>query len=315
MSRVSNAINMVKLLNKNGPMKVKDLARELEVSERMIKTYKEDLEKSGFYICSKSGPDGGYYLDMPLEFSFIGITKEEIDTLKMVNELIKSKDYPHAPVFERFTQKILNFSSNLGEIRFFSKNVVRPNLVKEKELKSWEIINKAIKERKKLKINYKPLEKKSDSEDTRIIHPYGVFEHDLAVYLFGYCELRKDLRYFKLSRIQQISILDERFKVDKKININEKLNSSFGIMNDELIKFKVEISYPFSQLVKERGFSKDYSITDIDEDKIIYEAEMTGYKEIKSWILSMGKYARVIEPIELREEIKKDIEYLNKIYN
>jgi len=315
MSRVSNAINMVKLLNKNGPMKVKDLARELEVSERMIKTYKEDLEKSGFYICSKSGPDGGYYLDMPLELSFIGITKEEIDTLKMVNELIKSKDYPHAPVFERFTQKILNFSSNLGEIRLFSKNVVRPNLVKEKELKSWEIINKAIKERKKLKINYKPLEKKSDSEDTRIIHPYGVFEHDLAVYLFGYCELRKDLRYFKLSRIQQISILDERFKVDKKININEKLNSSFGIMNDELIKFKVEISYPFSQLVKERGFSKDYSITDIDEDKIIYEAEMTGYKEIKSWILSMGKYARVIEPIELREEIKKDIEYLNKIYN
>ncbi|TJX64084.1 WYL domain-containing protein [Soehngenia saccharolytica] len=315
MSRVSNAINMVKLLNKNGPMKVKDLARELEVSERMIKTYKEDLEKSGFYICSKSGPDGGYYLDMPLEFSFIGITKEEIDTLKMVNELIKSKDYPHAPVFERFTYKILNYTSGLEEIKFFSKNVVRPNLVKEKELKAWEIINNAITKKKKLKIKYKPLEKKADSEKTRIVHPYGVFEHDLAVYFFGYCELRKDLRYFKLSRIQQISILDERFKVDKKININEKLNSSFGIINDELIKFKVEISYPFSQLVKERGFSKDYSITDIDEDKIIYEAEMTGYKEIKSWILSMGKYARVIEPIELREEIKKDIEYLNKIYN
>lgn len=315
MSRVSNAINMVKLLNKNGPMKVKDLARELEVSERMIKTYKEDLEKGGFYISSKRGPDGGYYLDMPLELSFIGITKEEIDSLKMVNELIKSKDYPHAPVFDKFTYKILNYTSGLEEIKFFSKNVVRPNLVKEKELKAWEIINKAIKERRKLEIKYKPLENKSDSEKNRIVHPYGVFEYDLAVYFFGYCELRKDLRYFKLSRIQAISILEEKFKVDKTININEKLNSSFGIINDELVKFKVEISYPFSQLVKEKGFSKDYSITDIGEDKIIYEAEMAGYKEIKSWILSMGKYARVIEPIELKEEIKKDIEYLNKIYN
>ena len=92
MSRVSNAINMVKLLNKNGPMKVKDLARELEVSERMIKTYKEDLEKGGFYISSKRGPDGGYYLDMPLELSFIGITKEEMD--RQVSKITKAESKP-----------------------------------------------------------------------------------------------------------------------------------------------------------------------------------------------------------------------------
>lgn len=315
MSRVSNAINMVKLLNKNGTMKVKDLARELEVSERMIKTYKEDLEKSGFYIGSKRGPDGGYYLEMPLELSFIGITKEEIDSLKMVNELIKSKDYPHAPVFDKFTYKILNYTSGLEEIKFFSKNVVRPNLVKEKELKAWEIINNAITKKKKLKIKYKPLEKKADSEKTRIVHPYGVFEHDLAVYFFGYCELRKDLRYFKLSRIEKIEVLDEEFEINKNIDIHQRLNASFGIMNDKPMKLKVEIKYPFSQLVKEKAFSSTYRITEIDDNTIVYEAEIMGYKEIKSWILSMGKYAHVVEPIELREDIKKDIEYLNKIYN
>lgn len=315
MSRVSNAINMVKLLNKNGTMKVKDLARELEVSERMIKTYKEDLEKSGFYIGSKRGPDGGYYLEMPLELSFIGITKEEIDSLKMVNELIKSKDYPHAPIFDKLTKKILNNISGHEEINFFSKNVVRPNLVKEKELKSWEIINTAISKHRKLKLKYKPLEKNDDSKKTRIVHPYGVFEYDLAVYFFGYCELRKDIRYFKLARIEKIDILDEEFQINKNIDINKRLSTSFGIINDKPFKLKVEIKHPFNQLVKEKGFSNAHKITEIDDETILYESEIMGYKEIKSWILSMGKYAHVIEPIELREDIKKEIEYLNKIYN
>ena len=56
MSKVSNAITLLELLNSGRKYSIKELSDILEVSERMIRVYKEDLEKAGIYVESILGP-------------------------------------------------------------------------------------------------------------------------------------------------------------------------------------------------------------------------------------------------------------------
>ena len=44
MSKVSNTLTMLRLLESGKKYSVKELAEKLEVSSRMIKSYKEELE-------------------------------------------------------------------------------------------------------------------------------------------------------------------------------------------------------------------------------------------------------------------------------
>ncbi len=63
MSKLSNVLKMLQLLNKGKKYTINDLALELEVSPRMIRQYKDELEMAGIYISTIKGPYGGYILD------------------------------------------------------------------------------------------------------------------------------------------------------------------------------------------------------------------------------------------------------------
>ena len=63
MSKVSNVLRMLELLSGGRKYSIKELSQELEVSPRMIRVYKEDLEKAGIYLHTIKGPYGGYVLN------------------------------------------------------------------------------------------------------------------------------------------------------------------------------------------------------------------------------------------------------------
>lgn len=62
MSKLSNTLLMLSFLKSGRKYQISELASLLEVSNRMIRIYKEDLEKSGIYIDTIKGPYGGYML-------------------------------------------------------------------------------------------------------------------------------------------------------------------------------------------------------------------------------------------------------------
>lgn len=59
MSKVSKNIKMLDILSSGKRYSCSYLAEVLEVSPRMIRSYKEELEKEGFYIESYLGVNGG----------------------------------------------------------------------------------------------------------------------------------------------------------------------------------------------------------------------------------------------------------------
>lgn len=49
MSKISNVITMMELLQSGRKYSIKELSEKLEVSERMIRVYKEELWTSSFF--------------------------------------------------------------------------------------------------------------------------------------------------------------------------------------------------------------------------------------------------------------------------
>ena len=63
MSKVAIILNMVNILKDGIIHNMREIADQIEVSPRMIKQYKNELEQAGIYIDSKRGVSGGYSLE------------------------------------------------------------------------------------------------------------------------------------------------------------------------------------------------------------------------------------------------------------
>ena len=99
MSKISNVLTMLEYLSTGRKYSISELSEKLEVSPRMIRVYKDEIEKAGIYVDTIKGPYGGYVLNqninVPKRFippNTINIKNKEFYNL--VNKAIKEKsDY------------------------------------------------------------------------------------------------------------------------------------------------------------------------------------------------------------------------------
>lgn len=201
MSKVANMLNMVKILEDGKIHTIQDLADELEVSTRMIRIYKQELEQAGIYIQGKQGINGGYILDNMKSTIDIGLTGEEIYQLKNMkkNELD-----------EAIINKI---------IKAYITNEHRKDNTKSKQLmpeftEIYKDFRLAINNRNKIYIEFKSV---NSGITKRIIHPAELFTYLNNWYVAAFCELRNEIRLFKLNDIISYKILDEKY--EKEVNL------------------------------------------------------------------------------------------------
>lgn len=140
----------------------------------------------------------------------------------------------------------------------------------------------------------------------RTIHPYGLYTYYGANYFIGKCEVRDALRQFKLVRIQDINLLDDKFEKDD-FDLNNYLKNTSGLFKDEKYEIKLRINYPYAMSFKEYSWTQDEYIEDYMEDGyLIYTATIEGKTKIISWIMGMGTSCTVLEPKELIEDVIKE---------
>lgn len=96
MSKISSVLDMLQILSSGKKYSIKELSDNLEISPRMIRVYKDELEKAGIYIDTIKGPYGGYVLNqninVPKRFitpTSIKITNKSI--FNTINRAIKEK--------------------------------------------------------------------------------------------------------------------------------------------------------------------------------------------------------------------------------
>ena len=222
MSKVANMLNMVKILEDGKIHTIQDLADELEVSTRMIRIYKQELEQAGIYIQGKQGINGGYILDNMKSTIDIGLTGEEIYQLKNMkkNELD-----------EAIINKI---------IKAYITNEHRKDNTKSKQLmpeftEIYKDFRLAINNRNKIFIEFKSV---NSGKTKRIIHPAELFTYLNNWYVAAFCELRNEIRLFKLNDIISYKILDKKYE-----EVNLKIWSNYISSFCDKIKSQKEDFY------------------------------------------------------------------------
>lgn len=194
MSKISNVLLMLQYLQNGRKYNIKELAEKLEVSERMIRVYKEELEKAGIYIDTLMGPYGGYVLNQSIRVPCRKFTND--DYLFLHNLNVSDKD----------REKLEIIADKVRGVYFDSKS---ENIELKDDIKNYfNILTRAVKERRKVLINYYSY---VHGNEDRVIHPLDMFLYNSGWGCAAYCEKKNDLRHFELKRINKIELLDDIF--------------------------------------------------------------------------------------------------------
>ena len=199
MSKISNAITMMELLQSGRKYSIKELAETLEVSERMIRVYKEELEKAGIYIDTIMGPYGGYVLNQTVR---IPVRKFKMTDSKLLDKYIEKESDPQTK------EKLIMLQDKIKGVYIGSIQESEELNLKDETLKKYNMLTRAIKERRKVKILYYSYGK---GENERVIDPAEMFLFQDGWYVAAFCERKKDIRHFELKRIINYELLEEKY--------------------------------------------------------------------------------------------------------
>ena len=200
MSKVSNVITMLGLLQTGKKYSINELSNKLEVSERMIRVYKEDLEKAGIYIDTIMGPYVGYVLNQSVRMP---VRKFKLKDAKLLDEYITSeKD-------KKKREELIILQDKIRGVYSGSKQEENELNLKEENGKKYNLLTKAIREKRKVKILYYSYGK---GENERIIDPAEMFLFQDGWYCAAFCEKKQDIRHFELKRIIKYELLNEKYE-------------------------------------------------------------------------------------------------------
>ena len=123
-----------------------------------------------------------------------------------------------------------------------------------KEAEVFDLLKIALKKSKKVDMNYQNAEFK---DTRRIFCPYKLFYQQKRNYVVGFCQLREEIRIFRLDRIKNLLLLDEKFeKVSffREEDYSEDLSFSFRSPYKAIIIFdKVEDANGLQYNIRYRG--------------------------------------------------------------
>lgn len=200
MSKLSNILTMIQLLQTGKKYSVNELSKILEITPRMVRAYKEDLDKSGIYIDTIMGPYGGYVLNQRVK---LPIRKFKYEDSKLLDDYIKNEKDKDKK------NKLILLQDKIRGTYISSKNESNELNLKDENLKKFNLLTRAIREKRKVKIRYYSYGK---GENERIIDPAEMFLFQNGWYCAAFCEKKNDIRHFELRRILEYELLKEKYE-------------------------------------------------------------------------------------------------------
>lgn len=146
----------------------------------------------------------------------------------------------------------------------------------------------------------------NEKETSRRVKPVRLLFKGQDWYLYALCLLRNDFRYFKLSRIKNLETHTEKFDDNFEDVV---LKKEMPYENTVHIKVKFDRKAAFRVYDELNG-----EITEDDEGNLYAEIEIQNDYNLFNYIFSFGDGAEVLEPKEIRMQIKEMINKMAEKY-
>jgi proteasome accessory factor B len=171
------------------------------------------------------------------------------------------------------------------------------------DLATFDQIAQATSRREQLRITYrKPGQKEPE---IRVVDPYHLANVNGEWFLFAYDHLRKAIRTFVPARIVASEKTGTRFEKDRKFSIREQLRDSFGVRSGQgEWRVKLNFNETVADFIREKKWHPSQQIRPVGNGELELEMTLSSLVEVERWILSWAGNVRVIEPEELKANVR-----------
>jgi predicted DNA-binding transcriptional regulator YafY len=192
-----------------------ELAAKFSVSNRTIYRDIKALEQAGVPILTEEGK--GYFLMEGYSIPPVMFTEEEANALITAEQFVlKNKDASFVKEYSEAINKIKSVLRNntKEKANLLSDRIVfRHNQDKDRTSNYLSTVQLALTNFNLVNIKYQALE--TNETTARTIEPFALYSTQDNWLLIAFCQLRKEFRTFRLDRIQQLTILADKFEPHK----------------------------------------------------------------------------------------------------
>jgi predicted DNA-binding transcriptional regulator YafY len=300
-TRVARLLRLITVLRARTARTSKQLARELEVSERTV--YRDlnalELARVPYHFDREIG---GYRLGEDFFLPPVQLTVGEAMALSVLaSQLAGRKQIPFLEDAWRAVTKIRSqLPASIREELAGSDGNVRVEGMRVSPQRGcephFETLRRAITSRRKVRCEYDGVKRR---RTTFLFRPYALFFCQRAWYAIGHSEAADAERSLKLNRLSKVQSTERPFAIPDGWTLEKSLGKAWRMMRGgRLFQVKIEFDREFGRNVADTLWHPTQRIT-WARGVCLFECEVDGLDEILWWILGYGHHARVLAPAEL----------------
>lgn len=318
--------DIIFLLMDRGTMTAVELAEHFEVSHRTIRRDIDRLSAAGIPVYMTQGRGGGVHLMPNFVMSKSLLTSEDQEEILAALQALEKTGASQESPDRDATGSTINTQQRLATL--FQK---APTDWIDIDFSTWgttpftkeyfQMAQESILGRKVLAFDYfssrpMPLKDPQSFEDKakqkpafehREVEPYKLFFRTNCWYMQAYCLLRDDWRYFKLSRIANLSVTNRYFEPRGELPAVEgdaprRKYVQGKIRFSKHLAFRVLDEFPTDQ------------VTLLEDGSALIEGDVPDENWVPSYLLSYGSEVEVFEPEKWRAFIIEQARKISQLY-
>ena len=298
--KIDRLIGILSILLQQDRVTAPYLAETFEVSRRTIQRDLEALCKAGIPIATTQGAGGGISVMEGYRIDRTLLTSSDMQAI-----LAGLRSLDSVSGTNRYAQLMEKMSAGTSSVLAGDNHILI-------DIASWykaslaekiELIHSAIEQGKTIRFHYYAPRGESD----RTVEPYYLVFQWASWYVWGWCRGKEDFRLFKLNRMTELAAG----------GVFEKRRAAYPNLRTERVfpanvQVKAIISGKYKwRLIEEYGAG---CYVEQPDGRCLFSFGFTDRDQILTWILSFQGEAELLEPVDLRDELRQIGETLGKTY-
>ena len=274
-----------------------------------------DLEVLGIEV--EGEPVGNRYHYHVLDRPF------ELPELKLLVDAIQSSKFITERKTNALIKKLEQLVSQYEAVKLQRQVYVsgRIKTMNESIYYTVDAIHNAISENKKIRFQYYQWNVKKEMELRHSgafyhISPWGLSWDDENYYLVGYDSEADTLKHYRVDKMLHIEMSEETREGQehfKKLDMADYSKKSFGMFGGKEQKVKLLVRNELAGVMIDR-FGKDIMMIPKDEKYFTVNVDVRVSNQFLGWVFSLGDGVKIISPDEVVEQMKQEVERLQKQY-
>ncbi|KAF5060005.1 WYL domain protein [anaerobic digester metagenome] len=288
--QINRLFEMIYLLLNKENITARELATHFEVSPRTIYRDVELLSSAGIPIYMTKGKGGGISLLPGFVLNKTVLTDGEKSDILAALHAVEAVNLEQTnTAVQKLSSLFGNTNADWVEVDFSGWANA------DEEALLFSLLKTAILGKMKVTFHYHS----SDSSSQRTVEPMKLCFKGQGWYLYAFCTVRQDYRFFKLRRMKEPKLMEDHFERATPAKIFDD-----NIFQDDFVTITLKLSKKMAYRVYDE-FSQCKTLPNGD---FIVQHTMPRGDWIYQYLATFGEYCEILEPKDIRLQVKEKLQ-------